>query len=171
VNARLLQVARRIRDGSDELARVLDRAQEGWRRMQRSSDDHYLDGVALNLHGFYGGLERLFELIAASVDGAVPRGANWHQLLLEQMTNEIPGTRPAVISDETREALDEYRGFRHIVRNVYTFKFDPVKVRRLVENAPHIFSQAHAELLAFASFLEQLARTFETDENEGATQP
>jgi len=61
VNKRLLQMSRRIRDEFDELARVIDRAQEGWRRAQRSSDDLYLDGVALNLHGFYAGLERLFE--------------------------------------------------------------------------------------------------------------
>jgi hypothetical protein len=44
------------------------------------------------------------------------------------MTTEILPLRPAVISDETREALDEYRGFRHVVHNVYTFKFDPLKV-------------------------------------------
>jgi len=49
-----------------------------------------LDGVALNLHGFYAGLERLFELIAAIVDGTVPQGANWHQILLEQMATEAP---------------------------------------------------------------------------------
>jgi hypothetical protein len=161
VNKRLLQVARRIRDEFDELARVIDRAQEGWRRAQRSSDDLYLDGVALNLHGFYAGLERLFELIAATVDGTVPQGANWHQMLLEQMATEVPPARPAVISDETRVALDEYRGFRHIVRNVYTFKFDPMKVQRLIEEAPRVFSQVRVELLAFADFLEQWAQTDE----------
>ena len=128
----------------------------GW-----SSDDLYLDGVALNLHGFYAGLERLFELIAATVDGTVPQGANWHQTLLEQMATEVPRVRPAVISDETRAALDEYRGFRHIVRNVYTFRFDSMKVHRLVEGAPVVFSQVRVELLAFADFLEQRAQTDE----------
>ena len=159
MSERLLRVARRIRDELNELARVLDRAQEGWRRVQRSSDDFYLDGVALNLHGLYAGLERLFAVIGATVDGTVPQGANWHQVLLEQMTTEILPLRPAVISDETREALDEYRGFRHVVRNVYTFKFDPLKVQNLVEGAPGVFSQVRAELLAFADFLEQQART------------
>ncbi|MDQ7029097.1 MAG: hypothetical protein Q9O62_04640 [Ardenticatenia bacterium] len=57
MNEQLLQVARRIRDELGDMARVLDRAQEGWRRAQMSSDDLYLDGVALNLHGFYAGLE------------------------------------------------------------------------------------------------------------------
>jgi hypothetical protein len=161
VNERLLRLARRIRDEFDEMSRVIDRAQEGWFRAQRSSDDLYLDSVALNLHGLYAGLERLFELIAATVDGTVPQGANWHQMLLEQMTVEVPHVRPAVISDQVRERLDEYRGFRHVVRNVYTVSFDPMKIRKLIEEAPAMFSQVRAELLAFAEFLEQLARADE----------
>jgi hypothetical protein len=158
MNEQLLRLSRRIRGELDELKRVIARAQEGWNRAQRSSDDFYLDGVALNLHGFYAGLERLFEMIAAIVDGAVPQGANWHQVLLEQMSADSPPMRPAVISDKTREALDEYRGFRHIVRNVYTFKFDPVKMQRLVQGLPGVFSQARAELSAFADFLERQAK-------------
>ena len=54
----------------------------------------------------------------------MPQGFNWHQVLLEQMTNEIPDIRPAVISEVTYEALDEYRGFRHVVRNIYAFQLD-----------------------------------------------
>lgn len=157
MSERLLRVAERIRDECHELARLMARAQEGWRRAQASSDDLYVDGVALNLHSFYGGLERLFEMIAAAVDGSVPRGENWHRLLLEQMTAEMPAVRPAVISDETRRILDEYRGFRHIVRNVYTFRFDPAKVQELVERAPQVLSQVRVELLAFADFLAQQA--------------
>jgi hypothetical protein len=163
VNERLLRLANRIRDELGELARVLDRAQEGWQRAQQSSDDLYLDGVALNLHGFYAGLERLFELIAATVDGTVPQGANWHEMLLRQMVAEVPRVRPAVLSETTRSILDEYRGFRHVVRNVYTFKFDPAKVLRLIQAAPMVFSQVRAELLAFADFLEQQARADEEE--------
>ena len=84
-------------------------------------------------------------------------GEHWHQLLLEQMASEVDGVRPAVISDETRQALDEYRGFRHIVRNVYTFRFDLAKVQRLVEGLSAVSAHAQAELLAFASFVEQQA--------------
>jgi len=157
VSDRLLRLAKRIQSECQDLARVVERAQAGWRRAERSTDDLYLDSVALNLHGFYAGLERTFELIATSVDGQMPAGEHWHQLLLEQMASEIGGVRPAVISDATRQALDEYRGFRHVVRNAYTFRFDPAKMQRLVENAPGILAQAQAELLAFASFVERQA--------------
>lgn len=157
MSEQLLRLAQRIRDECEELARVVDRVQKAWHRSQSSSDDLYLDSVALNLHGFYAGLERLFEMIAAVVDGQLSRGENWHQMLLEQVAAETPAVRPAVISDETRWILDEYRGFRHVVRNVYTFRFDPAKVRNLVERVPAAYSQVRAELLAFADFLDQRA--------------
>jgi hypothetical protein len=155
VNGRLYHLATRIRDELLEIDRVSRRVVEGWNRARINADDYYLDGVALNLHGCYGGLERIFELIAAVIDGAKPKGENWHQALLRQMTEEVPGRRPAVISQATYDRLDEYRGFRHVVRNVYTYNFEPAKLQRLVVDLPATLDRARAELLAFASFLEQ----------------
>jgi len=158
LSEKLLKLAQRIFEELGELARLVERAKEGWSRAQQFSDDLYLDGVALNLHSFYSGLERLFEIIATSIDRTLPQGANWHRVLLEQMTFEVPNIRPAVISKRTCEALDEYRGFRHVVRHIYTFQFEAVKVQRLVEKAPTVLAQVHSELLAFAVFLENRGR-------------
>lgn len=154
---RLRQLAQRIRVELAEIALVVRRIETGWERVEHSHDDYYLDGVALNIHGFYSGLERLLELIAAYVDGTKPTGENWHQALLQQMAGEQPGLRPAVISETTFASLDEYRGFRHVVRNVYTFKFDPSKIQTLVANVSPLFLQTQTELLAFADFLDQQA--------------
>lgn len=164
MSERLLRLAQRIRDECAELARLVARAQEAWRRAQQSSDELYVDSVALNLHSFYAGLERLFEITAATIDGNVPQGHNWHQMLLEQMASEVPSVRPALISEETRWVLDEYRGFRHIVRNVYAFRFDLAKVEKLAQEASAVFAQVRAELLAFADFLEQQAQTGEKNQ-------
>lgn len=144
----------RIRDELSELAMVVDRAEQGWRRAKTQHDDFYLDGVALNLHGFYSGLEHVFEKIASLVDESIPTGANWHQELLRQMNIEVPGVRPAVISAELRTGLEEYRGFRHIVRNVYTYQLNPEKLERLITMLRETLSRTERELLAFAKFLE-----------------
>lgn len=151
----LRNLADRIREEMTELALVVERVKEGWQRAKASSDDFYLDAVALNLHGFYAGMERLFELIAETIDGGTPHGANWHKLLLEQMVREIPGVRPAVLSVEAVRLLENYRGFRHVVRNVYAYKFDFAKVEGLVEAIPGTFARTQEELLAFADFIEQ----------------
>ncbi len=52
MNDPVRQLAARIRREMKDVERVLRRMEEGWKRAQRSSDDYYLDGVALNLHGF-----------------------------------------------------------------------------------------------------------------------
>ena len=155
MNAKLAHVANRIRSELAELEEVVRRVEEGWKRAERSGDDYYLDGVALNLHGLYSGLERIFEVIALNVDGRKPEGENWHQELLRQMSTEILTMRPAVISESSYGAPNEYRGFRHVVRNIYTYTFNRVKMRKLVEEAPGLFNQVWAELLAFADFLEE----------------
>lgn len=142
-------LASRIREELNELERVLTRIGEGWERVQRSNDDYYLDGVALNLHGFYSGLERIFTLIAETIDRKLPQGENWHTLLLGQMTREIPRLRPAVISSKVGERLNEFRGFRHVVRNVYTYRFDPEKVQKLVLTAPGLFAQVKKRTIGF----------------------
>jgi len=158
VSNRLLNLSERIRSEVVDLESVIDRIKEGWQRSKRSGDDYYLDSVALNLHGFYSGLERIFELIASSVDSRKPNDKEWHKTLLYQMAQEVPQVRPAVISEKSRNRLDEFRGFRHVVRNVYTFKFDPEKVEKLATEVPGLFADIIPELLAFADFLQEAAQ-------------
>jgi hypothetical protein len=157
VNESLSQLAVRIRDELFEVERVLGRLEEGWQRARSTGDEYYLDGVALNLHGFYTGMEGVFERIASVVDGRVPQGENWHRTLLLQMAEEVPGVRPAVISTDAREFLDEYRAFRHVARKIYTFYLDPAKVEPLVQAARVRFDRVRLEVLAFADFLEEAA--------------
>jgi len=136
-----------------ELSALTDRIQHAWEMVKEKSDDFYLDSVALNLHSFYSGLERIFERVATSIDGNLPSGANWHQELLEQMGCEKTGNRPAVISMELKEKLESYRGFRHVVRNVYSYHLNPDKIKLLVENLPDTLMKTESALQAFADFL------------------
>ncbi len=148
-------LVRRIHQELGELQRVLDRILDVWERSRHSNDDYFMDAIALNLHGFYSGFERIFTQIAQTIDGDLPRTEDWHRLLLTQMQTENPGIRPAVISIEMGKVLDELRKFRHIVRNVYTHHLDPERLKKLVEISSKSFRQLHAEISAFAAFLEQ----------------
>lgn len=148
-------LAARLRQELEEIQRILARLKEGWERAARSKDEYYLDGVALNLHGFYSGVERIFTQIAETIDSRIPGGENWHQVLLQQMMDEIPRVRPAVISTETGKRLNEFRGFRHIVRNIYAFKLEAAKMEKLVASVPEVFRQLSSELTAFIAFLER----------------
>jgi len=146
-------LAARIDAELKELVLITDRIKLAWEKAQTQNDDCYLDSVALNLHGFYSCLERILEKLASSIDGTVPSGANWHQELLEQMSLEVPNVRPAVISSELKELLEDYLGFRHVVRNVYTFHLKPEKLAPLVGNIGQTMDLVTIEMEAFSKFL------------------
>lgn len=150
-------LAARIRRELADIERVVARTERALAAAQQRPEDQdiYLDSAALNLHDFYAGLERLFALIAASVDTSVPTGREWHRELLRQMATDIPAIRPPVLSEETLEELGEYLGFRHIVRNIYAFEFDLERIARLVHRLRSVFERARCELLAFVDFLER----------------
>ncbi len=155
MKARFTRLAELLRGESEELRRLVDRAMEAERRAERSHDDLYWDSVALNLHGFYAGLERLFERVARLIDGGLPTGADRHRKLLEQMAQEVALVRPAVISPETLDRLDPYRSLRHLVRHTYPFALETARLRTLLEGASLVLLRALPELAAFANFLER----------------
>jgi hypothetical protein len=153
-----LVVADRIRQELTDLERVIARAERAITaaRQRPEDQDLYVDSAALNLHDFYTGLERIFQQIATTIDGSLPTGGEWHRDLLYQTQEDVPDLRPPVLSAEAVQALDEFLRFRHVVRNIYAFQFDPKRVARLVQLMSPAFHQAQIELIAFAEFLEQV---------------
>jgi HepT-like protein len=139
-----------------DLDRVVSRTEKQMKQAVTTNDDAYLDAAALNLHGFYAGVERTFEDIAQTLSEALPVGSHWHQNLLLQMSNEISGIRPAVITVQTRYCLDEYRQFRHVVRNVYTLSFRLSSIQSLVANLRACLNIVTQDLNNFIQFLQQL---------------
>ena len=100
MNREFEELVERIRGESSDWDRLVQRVLSAWNRSKSTSkeQDVYLESVALNLHGFYSGLERLFELIARRVDQNLPSGDTWHRDLLNQMAQDVRELRPAVIS-------------------------------------------------------------------------
>ena len=151
--------AERIRRELEELEQVVTRVRRAVEATEGDSvdSDLYWDAIALNLHDFYTGVERLLRHIAAQVDGHLPEGSEWQRELLRQMATQLPRVRPAVFSTATIKRLDEYLRFRHVVRNVYAFALDPQRIRPLVEALEGDFAQVKDELAIFIDFLAGLA--------------
>ncbi len=145
----------RIQSELADIRRAADKAQTAFQRSKQGGPDEsfYLDAAALNLHGFYNGVERLFEWIAREVDGTVPGGAAWHRELLAQMELAIPDVRPPVIQPATRARLEEYVRFRHIVRNLYTWDFAPDRISELVQHLQPTLVDLQADFDRFGKFL------------------
>ncbi len=158
MNGAYLVIAGRLRQELEDLVFVIHRVERIWEQSARYPDDSYIDATALNLHGFYSGIERMFEVIAVGVDQTIPEGSHWHIDLLRQMSVEIPGVRPAVIEPSLRDKLDKYRGFRHVVRNVYTYNLDADLIDLLVRQLPETAREADQAMSDFADLLEKLGQ-------------
>ena len=108
------------------------------------------------LHDFYTGIEKIFESIAKEVDARLPMGEEWHTELLHQMTLDIPGLRPQVITATTEKKLREYLGFRHLFRKRYGFELDWQKLKKLLLGMPQIRSNLENEIGKFFEALNSL---------------
>jgi len=149
-------LAVRIRAELADIAQVVERAQYLLNTAIQQSDDDYYDGIALNLDSFYTAIERILEDIAREIDGSLPTGQNWHRDLLVQMSVDIPSVRPIVIQRSSRNCLDEYRGLRHVIRNIYTFNLNPSRLQTLVTDLPYCYKSLAQDLTHFCNFLEAL---------------
>ena len=85
---------------------------------------------------------------------------DFEKRLLERMSGEREG-RPAVLTTETARRLQEYLGFRHVVRNIYGFELDPQRVAQLVASYPPVWHQLETEVRAFMDWLMALAEQLE----------
>ena len=157
--ARYQTLAQRIRLELDDLERTERAILRHWKSARGAAvdQDAYLNSVALNLHGWYSGFERMFELIATEIDGGTLGGEAWHTELLRQMALDLSETRPPVIQRETAARLDEYRKFRHRIRNIYAASLDPARMQPLVEGLTDLSGKLNREMQTFLEFLTALS--------------
>lgn len=73
------------------------------------------------------------------------------------MSAELKEVRPGVISRTTRHCLEEYRGFRHVVRNIYTFKLHTNRIASLAATLETCFEMVQEDLSVFALQIEEIA--------------
>lgn len=107
-----------------------------------------LSALAAVLHSFYTGVENIFKRVAVELDGETVRGDSWHREVLLRM--KIPkGNRPALLSEELYDSLNEYLRFRHVFRNAYSFDLDWRKMSPLVLRLEETFHKLEKALDEF----------------------
>jgi hypothetical protein len=161
---RAAEISALAEDISAELVKI--RSESQIRRVQTELEkdparaDLLNENFALKLHNFYTGCERVFQLVATELNGGLPSGSDWHRRLLNRMQAERQG-RPAVISGGMAVKLQEYLGFRHVVRSLYGYELDPDRIAKLVNLYPEVWHQFEQEIEIFIQWLEALATNLE----------
>lgn len=146
-----------------KLASKIDRAERELQQIETFLSTHAelmaagdwgaTSATALGIHNVYNGIEDVLLNIANDVDGLVPTGQTLHQDLLDQMSADIPGTRPPVIDAELYLLLTELKGFRHVVRHRYGFDLDRRRVTENVDRVRAAFPRFTAAIVALEAFM------------------
>lgn len=116
----------------------------------------FTESLALKLHNFYTGCERIFQIIASEMNGGLPSSYDWHRRLLTRM-GTAQEERPAILRETTVQRLTEYLSFRHIVRNIYGFELQQQRVAYLVENYYETWQQFQEDINEFLLWLKAIA--------------
>jgi hypothetical protein len=103
-----------------QVSELLEARVEGLQR----EDAVRLESVAYQIHNVYNAVEDLLKIVAGQFENQVTDTARWHQLILQRMRQEIPGIRPALLHQNSYDALNALRGFRHFFRHAYGVSID-----------------------------------------------
>ncbi|MBI3949198.1 MAG: hypothetical protein HY314_01905 [Acidobacteria bacterium] len=137
----------------DKATLVSARRQEA----QQSSAEAHIIALAYEVHNFYGLCEQTFERIRSVFAVPVSRPDRYHEELLNQMALDIPEVRPAVISTEFKQRLDEFRRFHHVFRHAYVAQFDRQRVLELAGLVAPMAQAITEALEQFRAHLLELA--------------
>jgi hypothetical protein len=118
----------------------------------------FLESMALKIHNFYTGCERIFRKIAEDLNGGLPQTSEWHKRLLLSMALPLDSIRPAVISKKMLGFLEDYLAFRHVIRNIYGFEIKENRIFPLLVEIETVWDEFNDEMRKFLLFLEEMQR-------------
>ena len=157
--AELKEVALDIEVELEHLARLKDDVEHVNQLIDTSSEELaglLYENQGLKLHNFYTGCERIFQIVASELNGALPDGYDWHKRLLDRMTVPHEG-RPPLISTQTGQQLQKYLAFRHVLRNIYGYELEAERIAQLVSEYEAIWYKFEADVRKFVVWLKSAA--------------
>lgn len=125
---------------------------------RRLGEDHpgHLEACAYELNRSYNVLERGFERICVAFENHFEKRGDYHQRLIERISLDIPGFRPAFLSAQQRMDAQELKGFRHVFRHAYDLRLREDRLAELVEIASRLSEQFPEMIDAFESRVADL---------------
>ncbi len=123
------------------------------RKKASTQDPVAFENLAYQLHNLYSAFEDLFRIVANHFENHIAEQTSWHKELLKRMATNIPGMRPAFISPQMRELLEDLRGFRHVFRHAYLYELDPERIKLVYKKAMALKKIYPAEIQLFLNQL------------------
>jgi hypothetical protein len=132
---------------------IAERLEERARGLQ-ADDPVRLESVAYQIHNFYNAIEDLLKIVAAHFENQISDTARWHTVLLQRMSQEIPGIRPVLLSQESYLLLNSLRGFRHFFRHAYGVPIDYEQLQINLNKARQLYPYLERDINQFFEALQ-----------------
>jgi len=123
-----------------------------WERKEVSIE--MVESTGYWLHNLYCAFEDLFKVVAGFWENDVGTDESFHIHLLKRMQVRIKGIRPALLSKDSFENLNELRGFRHVFRHAYSYGLDDQRVLNLLR---HVLSKKNLIMKDLLKFQDDIA--------------
>jgi hypothetical protein len=112
------------------------------------------------IENYYTALETVLFRVSQNFGNSLD-AERWHSDLLHRMTLAVPDVRPAVITNETHEMLDELMRFRHFKRYYFQLRYDWHRLDHLLALVDRTEPRIRSELSALRRFLVELVSVIE----------
>lgn len=144
----------RLTDQLLGLERIVQGIQTALLRAGTEPDEFATRALASYIDDFYKGCEQICERVAVVLDGSLPQGERWHQVLLGQMGEAGPSGRPPLFNALLLLELDEYRRFRHRVRHIYGYELETERVLTLAHGVEPLYTRVRDAVQRFSEWLD-----------------
>ena len=126
-----------LEDGWEADGRAMRRAVGILRDRLAESTDGRWAAAAFEINRIYNILEKAFERLCESFENHLEKTGRYHDTLIERVTLDLKGIRPAFLPADVVRDVRELKGFGHLFRHADDLDLDPVRVMAAAENATH----------------------------------
>jgi hypothetical protein len=130
-----------LEDGWEHDARVMRRAVATLESRLREAADSRWAAAAFEINRIFNILEKAFERLCEAFENHLQKTGRYHDTLIERVTLELKGIRPAFLPVHAVRDVRELKGFRHLFRHAYDLDLDPVRVTAAAEHATRVVAE------------------------------
>jgi hypothetical protein len=144
-----------LEDGWEQDGRAMRRAVGILKDRLAESTDGRWAAAAFEINRIYNILEKAFERLCESFENHLEKTGRYHDTLIERVTLDLKGIRPAFLPADAVRDVRELEGFRHLFRHAYDLDLDRVRVTAAAENATHCVDEFDGWCRSFLETVRQ----------------
>jgi len=147
-----------LEDGWEQDARGKRRAAETLAARLHESADSRWAAAAFEINRIYNILEKAFGRLCKTFENHLEKTGRYHDTLIERVTLDLKGIRPAFLPPDAVRDVRELKGFRHLFHHAYDLDLDPVRIEAAADKATRCVARFDGWCKAFLATVRERYR-------------